>query len=66
MRSVRIWMTEPDDRSISLVLTATSAHSMSGLKKRGEEMLCVMERCVLWCQCTIDLPLPNLLHCNID
>ena len=33
-RSVRIWITEPDDRSISWVLSATSVHSMKGLKKR--------------------------------
>ena len=39
MRSVRIWITEPADSSISLVVKATSTHSMSGLKKRVEEKL---------------------------
>ena len=37
IRSVRIRITEFDDTSISLVVSATSAHSIRGLKNRREE-----------------------------
>ena len=36
MRSVRIWITEPDERSISLVLTATSTHNTVFMTRLAE------------------------------